>query len=208
MAEPAAFTIHIDGAARGNPGPAAYAYVIERHQGPAIEEKGCLGTATNNVAEYYALNQALERAHQLGGTRLLIYSDSELLVKQMNGEYRVRNPELLQLYRKAIELRSRFDLVTILHVRRNENTRADQLCNEALDGKPRVKARAASAKNSTTPGLNPRQEAIREDAIACLRAAAGSWARGNANDPAPEAVWDQLQSILEENGAFPGSRRR
>src|SRR5207253_10930089 len=90
MAEPGLLTINIDGAARGNPGPAAYAYVIARDGQPVLEEAGCLGTATNNVAEYTALVKALERAVELGGKRVLIRSDSELLVKQMSGESRVK----------------------------------------------------------------------------------------------------------------------
>jgi ribonuclease HI len=86
--------INIDGAARGNPGPAAFAYVITREGAPPVEAAGCIGIATNNVAEYTALVRALERARDLGGKRLLIRSDSELLVKQMNGVYKVKNDSL------------------------------------------------------------------------------------------------------------------
>src|SRR5947209_16164164 len=94
MSQAAALTINIDGAARGNPGPAAYAYVIARDGQPVIEEAACLGTATNNVAEYTALVKALERVAELGENHVNIRSDSELLVKQMNGEYKVKNPQL------------------------------------------------------------------------------------------------------------------
>src|SRR5262245_17276998 len=96
-----AWTVNIDGATRGNPGPAAYAFVIQRPGEPAIEESDCLGQRTNNVAEYTALLRALERCVELGGQRLAIFSDSELLVKQMNGEYRVKSPDLKELHSTA-----------------------------------------------------------------------------------------------------------
>jgi ribonuclease HI len=196
-------TIHIDGAARGNPGPAAFAFLIERNGTPAIEEKGYLGTTTNNVAEYTALVRALEHALQLGGKRLRIHSDSELLVKQMNGAYRVRHPDLQQLHRQASALRQHFDLVTIDHVRRENNRRADALCNEALDA-ALAKSPRPTRTRARSPG--PREQAIDEEAVLCLRSAAQSWTRGNANDPPPEAVWDLLRSILEENGVLAPRR--
>src|SRR5438876_8288119 len=134
MSKSAVMTINIDGAARGNPGPAAYAYVITGEGHPVIEEAGCLGSATNNVAEYTALVKALQRAAQLGGSRVHVNSDSELLVKQMNGEYRVKNEQLKDLFAEAKELCRQFDLVTIRHVPRAQNSNADRLCNEVLDG--------------------------------------------------------------------------
>lgn len=137
MEEAAVLTIYTDGASRGNPGAAAFAYVISRDSQPPIEQAGCLGQMTNNQAEYTALVRALERALELGPQhRVLIHSDSELMVKQMNGEYRVKNEDLRSLYEQACSLRRRFEgPVTIRHVRREQNKRADQLCNEALDGK-------------------------------------------------------------------------
>src|SRR5262245_15118520 len=90
MSEPAPWTIYTDGASRANPGPAAFAYIIERPGESAIEEKGCLGDTTNNIAEYTALIRALEHAQRLGGRRLVINSDSELMVKQMLGAYKVK----------------------------------------------------------------------------------------------------------------------
>src|SRR5829696_7357829 len=114
-------TMHIDGAARGNPGPAAYAVVIARPGQPAVEDAATLGTATNNVAEYTALVKGLERAADLGLRRLAVFSDSELLVKQMNGEYRVKHPDLLPLYQEATRLQRQFDDVSISHVRREMN---------------------------------------------------------------------------------------
>src|SRR5260370_35018393 len=126
-------SINIDGAARGNPGPAAYAYVIVRNGQPVDEKAACLGKATNNIAEYTALVKALERAAELGGERLIIQSDSELLVKQMNGEYRVKNDQLRLLHDQAQQQCLQFGQVTFRHVPRAENSRADQLCNAALD---------------------------------------------------------------------------
>src|SRR5947209_20132319 len=115
MSMPVAWKIHIDGAARGNPGPAAYAFIIQKEGSPALEEKGTLGTMTNNLAEYTALVRALERACELGAERLIVHSDSELLVKQMNGEYRVKNPDLRALHDRASELDSQFKQVVIRH---------------------------------------------------------------------------------------------
>ncbi len=137
MTESDVLTIYTDGASRGNPGEAAFAYVISREGQPPIEEADCLGQMTNNQAEYIALVRALEHALELGAHhRLLVHSDSELMVKQMNGEYRVKNEELRGLYDQACSLRRRFEgPVTIRHVRRVQNKRADELCNQALDGK-------------------------------------------------------------------------
>ena len=134
MSKGADLYIYIDGAARGNPGPAAFAYVISQDEQVLSEMAGCLGTATNNLAEYTALVRALERAAELGGERLLIRSDSELLVKQMNGLYRVKHPQLKALYDQACRLRDQFSSVEIVHVPRAQNSHADRLCNEALDG--------------------------------------------------------------------------
>jgi len=101
MNDPDLFTIHTDGGARGNPGPAAYAFVISRPGQPDVEESGVLGNSTNNVAEYTALVKALERARALGARRVLVQSDSELMVKQMTGEYKVKNEGLRPLYEEA-----------------------------------------------------------------------------------------------------------
>src|SRR5262245_51273166 len=144
MTLPIAWKVNIDGAARGNPGPAAFAFIIQREGSPPIEENGILGVTTNNFAEYTALVRALERAAQLGAQRLIIHSDSELMVKQMNGEYRVKNEELRGLYERAKSLSEQFAAVSLVHVRRGQNSAADRLCNEVLDG-------AASAKGPAAP---------------------------------------------------------
>jgi ribonuclease HI len=123
-----------DGGARGNPGPAAYGYVLESEDGHVLDARGeRIGVATNNVAEYRGLVAGLEKALELGVTQLEVVSDSELLVKQMRGEYKVKNEALRELSREAAELAARLDRVTYTAVRRAHNELADSLVNEALD---------------------------------------------------------------------------
>jgi probable phosphoglycerate mutase len=123
-----------DGGARGNPGPAAYGYVLEAEDGTVLDARGeAIGVATNNVAEYSALVAGLERAAELGVTDLEVVSDSELLVKQMTGEYRVKNETLAGLNEEAGRLARRVGRVRYTAVRREHNELADRLVNEALD---------------------------------------------------------------------------
>jgi probable phosphoglycerate mutase len=123
-----------DGGARGNPGPAAFGYVLEAEDGTVLDARGeAIGVATNNVAEYRALLAGLERAADLGVTDLEVVSDSELLVKQMRGEYRVKNEALRELSLTAADLARRVGRVTYRAVRREHNELADRLVNEALD---------------------------------------------------------------------------
>src|SRR5438067_5018693 len=112
-------TVHTDGAARGDPGAAAYAYVITRGGQLLVEEAGCLGEMTNNQAEYTALVRALEHALELAPDGpVVVHSDSELMVKQLNGDYRVKNEELRPLYERAVQLSRRFKQpVAFRHVR-------------------------------------------------------------------------------------------
>ncbi|MCM3878768.1 MAG: ribonuclease HI family protein [Vicinamibacterales bacterium] len=125
---------YIDGGARGNPGPAGYGVRIEDEQGGLVEEfHGFLGSATNNIAEYNGLLAALRYATGHGHRKLHIKSDSELLVKQMRGEYRVKNAGLQPLYQEAKALADGFDRVVYEHVRREQNTHADRLANLAMD---------------------------------------------------------------------------
>jgi ribonuclease HI len=124
-----------DGGARGNPGPAAYGYVLEAADGSVLAAHGArIGIATNNVAEYRALIAGLGKAVELHVTELEVISDSELLVKQMTGEYRVKNEALRDLSSEAARLARTVGNVTYRAVRREHNELADRLVNEALDG--------------------------------------------------------------------------
>jgi ribonuclease HI len=123
-----------DGGARGNPGPAAFAYVLEAEDGTLLASHGeTIGIATNNVAEYSALIAGLEKAHELGLRDVEVVSDSELMVKQMRGEYRVKNEALRELSSQAARLARQIGSVTYTAVRREHNELADRLVNEALD---------------------------------------------------------------------------
>ena len=123
-----------DGGARGNPGPAAYGYVLETDDGTVLAAHGeKIGVATNNVAEYRALIAGLEKAVELALPEVEVVSDSELLVKQMRGEYKVKNEALRELSLQAARLGRQLGSVAYRHVRRAENELADRLVNEALD---------------------------------------------------------------------------
>jgi ribonuclease HI len=123
-----------DGGARGNPGPAAYGYVLEAEDGAILDKRGeTIGLATNNVAEYRALVAGLEAALARGVTELDVVSDSELLVKQMRGEYRVKNTTLRSLHTEATRLARELGSVSYRAVRREHNELADRLVNDALD---------------------------------------------------------------------------
>ncbi|HEY3543134.1 MAG TPA: ribonuclease HI family protein [Gaiellaceae bacterium] len=123
-----------DGGARGNPGPAAYGYVLEAEDGTVLAAHGeRIGIATNNVAEYSALIAGLEKARELAVSEVEVVSDSELMVKQMTGEYRVKNEALRELSLRAGRLEGQFVSVSYRAVRREHNELADRLVNEALD---------------------------------------------------------------------------
>ena len=203
-------TIHVDGAARGNPGPAAIAYVIAEPNHPRVEYAETIGTATNNVAEYSALIAALKRAAEMGLKELTVFSDSELMVKQMAGEYRVKHPDLIPLFENASALRRRFAKVALSHVRREQNKRADELGNIALDAEK--KKAAGNKKQETGDGRRETGKSgqviavsdvrVRGDAIACLESAAKAWAANGPAHPRPEMIWDQLWFLLEEGGVL------
>ena len=217
------YLIHTDGGARGNPGPAAFAFTIERPNGDDIEEKGFLGNTTNNVAEYTALIRALHHAHKVGGKSLIVQSDSELIVNQMNGKFKVKHPGLLPLYRQACELRDRFDSVVIRHIYREDNDRADRLYNEALDDPerelalplepwPKVGAKPIPPAPPPKPAAKPPTPAapaaiaakpddiVRARALGILRRAARAWALDD-DAPTPEDIWDQLAEVIGDRGA-------
>ncbi len=123
-----------DGGARGNPGPAAYGYVLESDDGTVLDARGeAIGVATNNVAEYRALLAGSRRLPQLGVSELEVVSDSELMVKQMRGEYRVKNEALKGLSLEAARLARAIGSVRYTAVRREHNELADRLVNDALD---------------------------------------------------------------------------
>ncbi len=126
--------VHTDGGSRGNPGPAAAGFVLTDSVGNKLDAKGFyLGPTTNNVAEYTGVVKALQAALQLGAKRLTVFSDSELLVRQLNGEYKVKSDRIRPLFKKTVELLSEFEGWKLQHITRDKNKEADKLANRALD---------------------------------------------------------------------------
>jgi ribonuclease HI len=126
--------VHVDGGARGNPGPAAAAAVLSTPEGEVIDEAAVrLGTATNNVAEYRGLLLGLERARALGATEVDVINDSELVAHQVNGRYRVKHPDMVALHRRALEALGGFERWSLRSAPRAQNADADALVNRALD---------------------------------------------------------------------------
>jgi len=128
--------VNVDGGARGNPGPAAVAAVVATPEGEILEERSeTIGQATNNVAEYRALLLGIERARALGAREVELVGDSELIVRQVRGEYRVKDAALRELHARVDEALDGLERWSIRHVRREENERADRLVNDALDAR-------------------------------------------------------------------------
>ncbi len=133
------YLIHTDGGSRGNPGPAAAGYTIEGPGIGRVEQGDYLGYQTNNFAEYTAAIHALRKlklligAEQAKSAQVRVHADSELMVKQVKGEYKVKNPELMQLFVQLHNARQDFASVSFTHIRREQNTGADRMVNEALD---------------------------------------------------------------------------
>ena len=126
--------LHVDGGARGNPGPAAIGVVVSSPDGDVLDEMAeTIGVATNNVAEYRALLRGVERARALGATEVEIVNDSELVAKQLTGAYKVKHAAMKPLHAEAITALSRFDAWRVRSVPRAQNARADELVNQALD---------------------------------------------------------------------------
>jgi ribonuclease HI len=126
--------VHVDGGARGNPGPAAAAAVISTPEGEVLDEASLvLGRATNNVAEYRGLLLGLERARELGADEVEVINDSELVAHQVNGRYKVKHPDMVPLHREAVEALRGFDRWSLKPVPRAQNAEADALVNQALD---------------------------------------------------------------------------
>jgi ribonuclease HI len=127
-------TVNVDGGARGNPGPAAVGVVVRDTDGEVLESRGeTIGTATNNVAEYKALLLGIERAAAHGADELDLIGDSELIVRQVEGRYKVKNAGMKELHAAVKQALEDFDAWSIRHVRREQNADADRLVNEALD---------------------------------------------------------------------------
>ena len=123
---------HTDGASKGNPGPASIGYTIEK-DGIVLEEYSeFIGEATNNIAEYTALIAAVKRMKSLGATDVIVYSDSELMARQINGMYKVKSKGLKPLFIKVMKLSDKFDSFKVVHVPREENLTADSLANQAM----------------------------------------------------------------------------
>ncbi|MBC7288218.1 MAG: ribonuclease HI family protein [Armatimonadetes bacterium] len=141
---------YVDGASSGNPGPAGAGFVIAGPDGRILGEQAIpLGDATNNVAEYRALIAALAKAAALGARKVVVRSDSELIVKQMRGEYRVRNEALRPLHERAQEMVARFEDVVFEHVPREHNSRADKLARQAAQ-RSLAGARASTGKHTSS----------------------------------------------------------
>ncbi|MBN1586529.1 MAG: ribonuclease HI family protein [Candidatus Omnitrophica bacterium] len=133
-----AHRIYVDGACRGNPGAAAIGGVIQDSEGKVLHRfKKYLGHSTNNVAEYSALIWALKKAHSLKLQRVLVYTDSQLVAKQVQGEYRVKDEKLKDLVMDVWGLAKSFESFAVVHVPRAQNKEADRLANEALDARQR-----------------------------------------------------------------------
>jgi len=146
--------IHTDGGSRGNPGPAASAFVLTDDAGKPLQGRGFfLGRATNNVAEYTAVLRALQAARQIEASTLTVFSDSELLVKQINGYYRVKSPKIRPLYRKVMDVLNQFEDWAVEHILREENKQADKLVNQSLDLQKDVEAKLTDSVHLQRPPL-------------------------------------------------------
>ena len=155
----AAYRANVDGGSRGNPGPASYGVVIRDPRGQIVAKlKKYIGRMTNNVAEYYGLIAALDYAQSHGVRALRIESDSELLVKQMRGLYKVKSSDLRPLFERAHKMSQAFDSFRIDHVYREQNREADALANEALDEVSGSPAKSAAASGSKPEASNSKPE--------------------------------------------------
>lgn len=153
---------HTDGGSRGNPGPAGYGVVLRREDGQVLAElSDFLGIRTNNVAEYSGLLAALDYAVEHGCRRLRVISDSELMVKQMRGQYRVQSPDLKPLYDEAKRRAAKLEAFQMEHVLRGKNKRADELANQAMDRGMRRKPEAQSAPVSSSAKTEERAAPVR-----------------------------------------------
>ena len=166
-------TLEFDGGSRGNPGPAGIGVVLRAADGTPLVTLGrFIGRATNNVAEYRALITAMQEARKLGATRIVIRGDSELIIRQMNGQYRVKHPDMRVLYDEAQELMSEFKSAKIEHNLREKNELADRLANLAMDRRRDVSDAEpdSGAAGEQSPLDAPAPRATRKgDLVACPR---------------------------------------
>ncbi|MBN1818416.1 MAG: phosphoribosylglycinamide formyltransferase [Sedimentisphaerales bacterium] len=147
---PDRLTIYTDGGSRGNPGPAAGAYVLLDENGTVVEGRGCfLGKTTNNVAEYTGLLEGLRAARRWGASSITVFSDSELLVRQINGQYKVKSDNLKDLFAECMNEMTGFFPWQVSHIRREQNSQADRLANQAMDAGADVEMSATSANNNS-----------------------------------------------------------
>lgn len=161
-------TLEFDGGSRGNPGPAGIGVVVRAADGTPLVTLGrYIGKATNNVAEYRALITAMEEAKKLGATKIKIRGDSELVVRQMTGVYRVKHPDLIPLHREAKELFASFDAATIEHNYREKNELADTLGNLAMDRRADVTDAEARPSPLDTPAPKAPQTGDRVECARC-----------------------------------------
>ncbi|HET6142800.1 MAG TPA: reverse transcriptase-like protein [Candidatus Acidoferrales bacterium] len=188
------YTANIDGAARGNPGPAAYGVIVRRPDGKKHESLGkYIGRTTNNVAEYYALIAALDYAAANGIRRLRVYSDSQLIVNQIRGIYKVKHPDLRPLHERAKKQAAGLESFTIQYVPREENRDADEMANAALDSTGGVKA-AYGATSAARPSATPASSALpSRSATASATTSVSSSAKISAKTPDKLFYLDDLQ---------------
>jgi ribonuclease HI len=159
---PAAHRANIDGGSRGNPGPASYGVVIRDSRGEIVAKlKKYIGRMTNNVAEYYGLIAALDYAQSHGIRALRVESDSELLVQQMRGRYKVKSADLRPLFERARKMSQSFESFRIDHVYREQNREADALANEALDETSGAPSTSGSPSKAKVSSSNPEPRRIR-----------------------------------------------
>ena len=187
---PGVHIANVDGASRGNPGPASYAVVIRDPEGKVILELGKhIGRETNNVAEYYALLAALDYAVGHGILSLRIRSDSELLVRQMQGRYKVKSPDLKPLYEQALKLSRRLKYFAIEHVRRELNRDADALANVALDSAGIAGVNSGAAK--------PQMQTIEKPAAKAPRAIRARFSGGVFVPTEPIDLPEGAEAVIE-----------
>ncbi len=193
--------LFVDGAARGNPGPAGVGMVVQDGRGKTIAEIGeFLGRATNNVAEYRALIRALQEARARGADEIEVRSDSDLLVRQINGSYRVRSPHLAPLHHEAQELLNAFRRWRVVFVPRSANATADALANQAIDAatkRPSNPGPAATAQDPTRPEAGPKRIDLRAELRRLASELDGQIGIG------VKSTWDGTTILVQPDRPFP-----